>query len=166
MRQRWINLQYTCRDRPDISDSTKLTVGVTSRRINSKESGINAIYKRRLAASSSSLFSPFRPPRAANAIYCFCRTPAYPARYIFSTLLLLGVVCHVNFARIARGWPSWAFNALPPSQRQAGVAFSASIRPSRCRRSEMQICPTPMKGLTQLPAINMLIVFESRDSGL
>jgi hypothetical protein len=37
---------------------------------------------------------------------------------------------------------------------------------ARCRRSEMQICPTPMKGLTELPAINMLIVFESRDSGL
>lgn len=147
---------------------------------------MNAIYTRRPAASSRSLFSPIRPPRApprerADAIYCFCRTPAYPARYIFSTLLLLGVVCHVNFARLARGWPSGAFNALPPSQRQAAAEAAAattaaavssalppaSIRPShRRRRSEMQICPTPMKGLTELPAINMLIVFESRDSGL
>lgn len=56
-----------------------------------------------------------------------------------------------------------------PSGRQASLPLlppSASIRPSRCRRSEMQICPAPMKGLTELPAINMLIVFESRDSGL
>lgn len=57
-----------------------------------------------------------------------------------------------------------------PSGRQASLPPllppSASIRPSRCRRSEMQICPMPMKGLTELPAINMLIVFESRDSGL
>jgi len=56
-----------------------------------------------------------------------------------------------------------------PSGRRASLPTlppTASIRPSRCRRSEMQICPTPMKGLTELPAINMLIVFESRDSGL
>lgn len=56
-----------------------------------------------------------------------------------------------------------------PSGRQASLPPlppSASVRPSRCRRGEMQICPAPMKGLTELPAINMLIVFESRDSGL
>jgi len=77
---------------------------------------------------------PPRIPRANDAIYCFCRRPAYPARYIFSTLLLLGVVCHVNFARAARGWPSGAFNALPPPSRWQAASLpphpSASIRPN------------------------------------
>lgn len=127
----------------------------------------------------SSVSTPKRRGRATDAIYCFCRTPAYPARYISPTLLLLGVVCHVNFARDSReGGRVGRRGELLTHCHRPDLASSFLARlfsrrfPRPCNRhrrrapGEMQICPTPMKGLTELPAINMLIVFESRDSGL
>lgn len=101
------------------------------------------------------------PSALVLVIHCFCRTPAYPARYIFSTPLLLGVVCHVNFARLAKGGRA---GLLTHCHRPA----SSLDRAARARRGQrergMRIWPTPMKGLTRLPPINMLIVFETRDS--
>lgn len=119
------------------------------------------------------------------------------------THLFLGVVCHVNFARLREGGragllthchpvprfvphyvplafrsghettrrgetSSLVFSYLPnhPPPYPSLPSFTYPFYDRRAREEMMQIWPTLMKGLTELPAINMLIVFESRDSGL
>ena len=91
---RSIDLQRSSpRPSDQILAKSGVLLGIMARNVNNKDRGGGGFI----------LAFQLVPSALVLVIHCFCRTPAYPARYIFSTPLLLGVVCHVNFARLAKG---------------------------------------------------------------